>query len=68
MEMERPLRENGHTSSPCGTQEKAEGMWGDNGRDGLTNSQVTNDPEVRKTECWGKNLKKNFNSIGLAHL
>ena len=25
-------------------------------------------PEVRKTECCGKNLKKNFNSIGLAHL
>ena len=61
-----------HTSSPCGTPEKAGGTWGDNGRDGLTSSKdflATNDPEVRKTECCGKNLKKrNFNSIGLAHL
>ena len=41
--------------------EKAEGTWDDNGRDGLTNSKdlrVTNSPEVRKTECCGKNLKK----------
>ena len=31
--------------------------------------RVTNDPEVRKTVCCGKKLKKkNFNSIGLAHL
>ena len=60
----------GHTSSPCGTPEKAEVTWDDNGRDGLTNSKdlrVTNGPEVRKTVCCGKNLK-NFNSIGLAHL
>ena len=51
----------GHTSSPCGTPEKTEGTWDDNGRDGLTNSKdlrVTNGPEVRKTECCGKNLKK----------
>ena len=51
----------GQTSSPCGTPEKADGTWGDNGRDGLTNSKdlrVTNGPEVRKTECCGKNLKK----------
>ena len=43
------------------TPEKAEGTWDDNGRDGLTNSidlRVTNGPEVRKTECCGKNLKK----------
>ena len=43
----------GHTSSPCGTPEKAEGTWDDNGRDGLTNSKdlrATNGPEVRKTE------------------
>ena len=26
----------GHTSSPCRTPEKAEGTWGDNGRDGQT--------------------------------
>ena len=45
--------------------------WNDNVRDGLTNSKdllVNNGPEVRKTECWGKILEKNFNSIGLAHL
>ena len=39
----------GHTSSPCGTPEKAEGTWDDKGRDGLTNSKelrVTNGPEV----------------------
>ena len=51
----------GHTSSPCGTPEKAEETWDDNGRDGLTNSKdlrVTNGPEVRKAECCGKNLKK----------
>ena len=51
----------GHTSSTCGTPEKAERTWDDNGRDGLTNSKdlrVTNGPEVRKTECCGKNLKK----------
>ena len=41
--------------------EKAEGTWDDNGRDGLTNSKdlrATNGPEVQKTECCGKNLKK----------
>ena len=72
--MKRPRREDGQkqmdTSSPCGTPEKAEETWDDNRRDGLTNSKdlrVTNGPEVRKTECCGKNLKKNFNSIGLAH-
>ena len=51
----------GHTCSPCGTPEKGEGTWDDNGRDGLTNSKdlrVTNGPEVRKTVCCGKNLKK----------
>ena len=61
----------GHTSSPCGTPQKAEETLNDNGRDGLTNSndlRVTNGPEVRKTECCGKNLEKNFNSIRLAHL
>jgi hypothetical protein len=53
----------GHTSSPCGTPEKAEGTWDDNGRDGLTNSKdlrVNNGPEMRKTVCCGKNLKKNL--------
>ena len=43
------------------TPEKAEGTCDDNGRDGLTNSKdlrATNGPEVRKTECCGKNLKK----------
>ena len=51
----------GHRISPCGTPEKAEGTWGDNGRDGLTSSKdlwATNGPEVRKTECCGKYLKK----------
>ena len=50
-----------HTSSPCGTPEKAEGTWGDNGRDGLISSKDlrgTSGPEVRKTECCGKNSKK----------
>ena len=40
----------GHTSSPCGTPKKAEGTWGDNGRDGLTSSKdlrSTNGPEDR---------------------
>ena len=49
MEMERPRREDGHTSSPRGTPEKAEGTWDDNGRDGQTNSKdlgATNGPEV----------------------
>ena len=58
--MERTSREDGHTSSPCGTQEKAEGTWGDNGRDGLTSSKdlrATYGPEVRKTELW-KELEK----------
>ena len=35
--------------------------WGENGRDGPTSSKdlrATNGPEVRKTECCGKNLKK----------
>ena len=76
MEMERPRREDGQqqmdTQAPCGTPEKAEETWDDYGRDGLTNSKylrVTNGPEVRKTACCGKNKeKKNFNSIGLAHL
>ena len=52
-----------HTHTP----EKAEGTWDDNGRDGLTNSKdlrVTNGPEV----LWKELEKKNFNSIGLAHL
>jgi hypothetical protein len=34
---------------------------GDNGRDGLTtlkDLRATNGPEVRNTECRGKNLKK----------
>jgi hypothetical protein len=59
--MERPRREDGHTSSPCGIPEKAEGTWGDNGRDGLTCSKelrATNGPEGRKIECCGKNSKK----------
>ena len=56
--MELPRREDGQQMDK---PEKAEGTWGDNGRDGLTNSKdlrVTNGPEVRKTECCGKNLKK----------
>jgi hypothetical protein len=32
----------GHISSPCGTPDKAEGTWDDNGRDGLTNSKENN--------------------------
>ena len=48
-------------SSPCGTLEKAEGTWGNDGRDGLTSSKdlrATNGPEVRKIVCCGKNSKK----------
>ena len=66
MEMERPRREDGQQqmvtqAHHVGPPEKAEGTWGDNGRDGLTSSkdlQATNGPEVQKTECCGKNLKK----------
>ena len=53
--------DNRWTVSLCGTPEKAEGTWDDNGRDGLTSSKdlhATNGPEMRKTECCGKNLKK----------
>ena len=69
--MERPHREDAQQQIDTQAPEKAEGTWGDNGRDGLTSSKdlrATNGPEVRKTECCGKNLKKNFKSIGLAHL
>ena len=74
MKMERSRREDGQQMDTqahyVGPQRRQKERGGDNGRDGLTNSKdlrATNDPEVRKTECCGKNLK-NFNSIGLAHL
>ena len=60
--MEWPRHEDGQQQMDTQAHhENAEGMWGDNGRDGLTSSKdlrATNGPEVRKTECCGKNLNK----------
>ena len=59
--MERLRREDGHTGSSCGTPEKAEGAWGDNGGDGLTSSKdlwAINGSEVRKIKVLWKELEK----------
>ena len=70
MEIERPRREDGQQQMDTqahhvGPQRRQKESGGDNGRDGLTSSKdlrANKGPEVRQTECCGKNLKN------LAHL